>query len=134
MDMVRIAAERAAAEPAFFAHALREYRAMYGLSLRSLATRIGCNIDDVTRLALCRRPDLSAPKWREELDKIANYVHIDPQLLLQLLREVEALTVMRTVPSTSKAFPKHQPGLLAAARLRKPSARRRPKSRSDKDS
>lgn len=133
VEIVRVAAERAASEPTFFAHVLREYRAMFGLDLRSLATKLGCNIDDVTRLALCRKPDLAAPKWHEDLDKIATYVHVDSQLLLQVLREVDTLTAMRTVLATATSFPGDQPGLLAAARLRKPSARKKPKSTSDKD-
>lgn len=131
--IVRIAAERAASEPDFFAHVLREYRAMFGLDLRSLATKLGCKIDDVVRLALCRKPDLTAPKWQEDLDKIATFVHVDSQLLLQVLREVDTLTVMKTFPPTLAVFPGNQPGLLAAARVRKSRARKKPKSTLDKD-
>jgi hypothetical protein len=132
LEIVRIAAERAASEPAFFAHVLREYRAMFGLDLRSLATKLGCNIHDMTRLALCRKPDFDAPKWQEDLEQIAHFVHVDSQLLLQLLREVDTLTAMRGVPATSTTYPGDQPGLLAAARLRKPRTHKKPKSTSDK--
>ena len=131
-EILRIAAERAASEPAFFAHALREYCAMFGLDLRSLATKLGCNIHDMTRLALCRKPDFDAPKWHEALEQIAHFVHVDSQLLLQLLREVDTLTAMRAVPATSTIYPGDQPGLLAAARLRKPRTHKKPKSTSDK--
>ena len=132
VELIRIAAERAASEPAFFAHVLREYCAMFGLNQRSLATKLGCKIDDVTRLALCRKPDFDAPKWHEELEKIAHFVHIDSQLLLQLLREVDTLTVMKTLSATSTTYPGDQPGLLAAARSRKPRTHKKPKSTSDK--
>jgi hypothetical protein len=131
-EIVRIAAERAASEPAFFAHVLREYCVMFGLDLRSLATKLGCNIHDMTRLALCRKPDFDAPKWHEDLEKIAHFAHVDSQLLLQLLREVDTLTAMRAVPATSTTYPGDQPGLLAAARLRKPRTHKKPKSASDK--
>jgi hypothetical protein len=131
-EIVRIAAERAVSEPAFFAHVLREYCVMFGLDLRSLATKLGCNIQDMTRLALCRKPDFDAPKWREDLEKIAHFAHVDSQLLLQLLREVDTLTAMRAVPAASTTHPGDQPGLLAAARLRKPRAHKKPKSTSDK--
>jgi hypothetical protein len=100
-EILRIAAERAASEPAFFAHALREYCAMFGLDLRSLATKLGCNIHDMTRLALCRKPDFNTPKWNEALEQIAHFVHVDSQLLLQLLREVDTLTAMRAVRSST---------------------------------
>jgi hypothetical protein len=132
LEIVRIAAERAASEPAFFAHVLREYCAMFGLDLRSLATQLGCNIHDITRLALCRKPDFDAPKWHEDLETIAHFVHIDSQRLLQLLREVDTLTAMRAVPDTSATYPGGQPRLLAAARLRKPRIHKKPKSTSDK--
>jgi len=131
-EIVRIAAERAASEPAFFAHVLREYCVMFGLELRSLATKLGCSIHDMTRLALCRKPDFDAPKWHEDLEKIAHFAHVDSQLLLQLLREVDTLTAMRAVPATSTTYPGDQPGLLAAARLRKPRTHKKPKSASDK--
>lgn len=131
LEIVRIAAERAASEPAFFAHVLREYCAMSGLDLRSLATKLGCNIHDLTRLALCRKPDFDAPKWHEDLEKIAHFVHVDSQLLLQLLREVDTLTAMRAAPTASINYPGDQPGLLAAARLRKPRTHKKPKSTSD---
>ena len=132
MDILRLAAERAADEPSFFAYVLREYRAMFSLDQRSLARKLGCTVDDMTRLALCRKPDLSAPKWSEDLEKVANYVRVDAVLLLNILREVDSLAVMKTVPSASNAFPEPQPGLLAAARLRRPGARRKPRSKPDK--
>ena len=131
-EIVQIAAERAASEPAFFAHVLREYCAMFGLDLRSLATKLGCNIHDMTRLALCRKPDFDAQQWHEDLEKIAHFVHVDSQLLLQLLREVDTLTAMRAVPAASTTYPGDQPGLLAAARLKKPRTHKKPKSTSDK--
>lgn len=132
LEIVRIAAERAASEPTFFGHVLREYCAMFGLDLPSLATKLGCNIHDMTRLALCRKPDFDAPQWHEDLEKIAHFVHVDYQLLLQLLREVDTLTAMRAVPAASTTYPGDQAGLLAAARLRKPRTHKKPKSTSDK--
>ena len=134
IDILRFAAERAADEPSFFACALREYRDMFGLNHLSLAKKLGCTLDGMTRLALCRRPNLSAPKWREDLEKVANYVRVDAGLLLHLLREVDALTAMKTVPNTANSFPERQPGLLAAARLRRARVRKKPRSKADKSS
>jgi hypothetical protein len=117
-NVIQWAAKRAADEPRLLGHELREYRTLKDATEDDVATALECSRDALICLALCRRPDPSAPSFRADVEQIALHCGVNAQRLAVLLREVDSLRAIRQVP-----IPPHlsaaQPGLLAAARDRK---------------
>ncbi len=110
-------ARRASADAFFLGRALAEYQAMHGIDDRKLAEMLRCTIEALARLALCRRPDDQAAKFREEVQRIATFASCNAERLVQLLREVAAVASFREEGSEASSQ-----GLLMAARDRRSSA------------
>lgn len=89
---------------------LAAYQEQQRLDDASLATLLGCDVQALPRLALCRRPR-PAPHFRTDIDRIAAYVPCDPRQLAVLIRAVESWLSLRQAPSA-------QASLLLAARDR----------------
>ncbi len=64
---------------------LTTYQEQYRLDDTALAAQIGCSPEDVTHLKLCDvpRPD----HFEEDIRRIADHVHADAALLMQILSE-----------------------------------------------
>jgi hypothetical protein len=88
------AAARAEADPFFVASALAAYRALLGMGEARLAAWLGCSVENLARLALCRRPDGESAMFGEEVRRIAAYVDGDASRLANLLRTVESAKAM----------------------------------------
>lgn len=65
------------------------YKEQEGLDDEQLAQRLGCEIEAIARLALCERPR-SGPHFREDVQRIATYIHADMLQLAMLIRALEA--------------------------------------------
>jgi hypothetical protein len=109
--VVQRALQRAAADPFFLASALEAYRSLNGLDDTALADYLDCSLEDMIRLAFCRRPVTDAMTFRREVEQIAAYASVRAERLAQLLREVDSLETLRKSPTT-------KPGFLMAARDR----------------
>lgn len=109
--VVQRALQRAAADPFFLASALEAYRSLNGLEGTALADYLDCSMEDMTRLAFCRRPVTDAMAFRQEVEQIATYASVSADRLAQLLREVDSLETLRKSATT-------RPGFLMAARDR----------------
>ena len=103
-------ARRASTDAFFLGKAFAEYQAMHGIDDRKLAKMLQCNIAAVARLALCRRPDDQAAKFRQEVQRIATFTSCNAERLVQLLREVAAVASLRDEGSETSSR-----GLLVAA-------------------
>jgi hypothetical protein len=121
-DILRWAAKRAAEEPFLLAHDLREYRTLHDASEDDLASVLECSANALVCLALCRRPDPSAPSFRTDIEKIALHCGANGQKLAVVLREVDALRTIRQPLPAPVTY--GQSGLLAAARDRERKPRR----------
>jgi len=103
------AAARAEGDPFFIGFALAAYRDLAGFDDRQLGTWLGCPLQNLPRLALCRRPDGESAMFGDEVQRIARYVEVEAGRLAQLLRAVENVEAMQGAA----------PGALMAARDRK---------------
>ena len=83
-SLIRLAA-RASADPWFFGSVLAGYQRRHQLDDAGLAAVLGCDVDTLTHLRLCRRPGL-AVGWtvEEDLRTIAAACGIDPTALGQI--------------------------------------------------
>ncbi len=93
--------------PNLLAGSLNLYKEQEGLDDQRLATLLGCEIEALARLALCERPR-PAPHFREDVERIARYIHADMMQLAMLIRAAESREAFSHRPS---AVP---PALLAA--------------------
>lgn len=86
------------------------------------AARLGCSVEQIPRLALCRRPDATGARFADDVRRIAEFVNCDPVRLRDLLRETSAIDRLRGTADETDIGQ----GLLLAARDRRPDT---PKSR-----
>ena len=90
------AAARAATDRFFVASALAVYRGLVGFDEAQLAAWLSCAVEQVPRLALCRRPDGESAMFAEETQRIAEFAGVDAVRLANLLRAADNLDVLRT--------------------------------------
>ena len=114
-------AVRLRANQAYMAWALGEYGREEHLGEDEVASVLGLDPTMFTRLALCRRPDSTRPDFGQQVQQIAEYTGMDAAVLAALLRQVESVSALATLPSPAlRARPALsplalRPGLLSAA-------------------
>jgi hypothetical protein len=104
-------ARRVADDPFFLAPALAAYARSEGLSDEALAARLGCPVNQLSRLRLCRRPREEPEQFREDIARVAEAFSIDADVLAAAVRRADALAAFRDAASGDA-------GLLMAARDR----------------
>jgi hypothetical protein len=99
-------AQRVQSDPFFLAAPLARYAESQRLDDAALAARLGCDEDTLTHLRLCRNPDLMPPHFWNDVERIADRFHLDPDRLAEIVRFGQALLQARpaadapTVPGT----------------------------------
>jgi hypothetical protein len=124
-DIFELAAMRAARDPFFLGHDLREYRDISELDDEGLARFLECSKEGLMRLALCRRPDPGKASFRPDVEQIALHCGASTQKLAALVREVDAVRTMRGAPQLQAPLAQSRSALLMAARDRRLGAGRR---------
>ncbi len=111
-DTLRHAARRASRHRFFLAADLEEFRAHRGMEEVELATFLGCGPELLPKVALCRRPDPTSPRFRLDLHRVAQAFSLAPDRLVSVIREVDALRALKEASQAATA----SQGLLLAAR------------------
>lgn len=93
--------------PALLAGILALYQEQEGLSDVQLAALLHCDIESLPKLALCERPR-EAPYFRQDVERIAAYIHADVKQLANVIRAAEARAALQQRSGTTS------PTLLAA--------------------
>ncbi|MGH2496656.1 MAG: hypothetical protein ACRDIV_18300 [Ktedonobacteraceae bacterium] len=101
--LARLARER----PNLLAGPLQLYKEQEGLNNEQLAVLLKCEPEALSRLALCERPR-PAPHFREDVERIAAYIHADMLQLAMVIRAAETREALTSRPTTAR------PMLLAA--------------------
>lgn len=104
---------RARADKFFLGQSLALYQSLHRMSDKRLAKLLECSAEALGRLALCRRPDDQGARFREDVERVAVFASCSSERLLQLLREVAAITSLREAGVKASAD-----GMLMAARDR----------------
>lgn len=89
--------ERVKEDSGFMAYALDIYRRQQGLDENGLVAQLNTTLESIVRLALCKKPDPSSPKFAEQLQQIANYTAISQTLIIDVLKASEGLAAERAV-------------------------------------
>ncbi len=101
--LARLAQKR----PDLLAGPLALYKEQEGLDDQQLAALLGCAPEALLRLALCERPR-QAPHFREDVERIAHYIHANMMQLARLIRAAESREALGRKPGAIR------PTLLAA--------------------
>jgi hypothetical protein len=104
-------AQRVADAPDFLAAALAEYARSEHLEDTGLATRLGCSVETLTHLRLCRMPRAQTPLFWQDVEQIAQRFSIEADLLADVARRGQSLLQLRLGGSQTEA-----PSTLLAAR------------------
>jgi hypothetical protein len=115
-EITRRLVARLETSPEFLAFVLRRYRDAQGFDDARLAAKIGARVDDLPRIAICRRPrhDSDDPAhFRQDVESIAEEFGLDPRQLAEVVRFVDVLDAFSSAPAG-----KVSTGLLAAAKER----------------
>lgn len=106
-------ARRLAGGSFFLASALATYAQSEDLDDRGLAETLGCAVEALGPLRLCRRPRSPANLFREDVRKIAARFGVRPEILAEAVRRSDVLARLREATMEGEA------GVLMAARDRR---------------
>jgi hypothetical protein len=94
-DRLEHFARRVADDPFFLASALTEYAHSEDLDDVGLAEALGCPVEALAPLRLCRRPRPDPAGMREDTARIGGRFGIDPVILADVVRRADALSILR---------------------------------------
>jgi len=72
---------------------LDEYCRIEAMTVDQVAAFLGCSVDSLGWLALCRKP--SREHFAEDISKIAERFHIEGKKLASIMRRVDIVAVLR---------------------------------------
>ena len=110
-DALQHLAHKVASDPFFLAHPLAEFARSEQLDDFGLAARLGCRVDDLAMIRLCRAPRTDPNGFRDDLTAITTRFGLDPVALAAAVRHGQGLATLRSAPQPDGA-----PGALLAAR------------------
>ncbi|KFA90306.1 hypothetical protein [Archangium violaceum] len=93
-------------------YVFEKYREYESKSAEALAEELGCSLETLAWLSLCRRP--SQEHFAEHLEQIGNRFEVEPHLLAAVIRHVEVLD--RLPPSRGAQEEEGEVTVLLAAR------------------
>ena len=115
-DALESLARRVAGDPFFLAAPLARYAERHGLDDVALAASLGCAPALLTDLRLCRNPHPEAPRFWQDVERIATHFGLDAGRLAAAVRFGQGLLHL----SQQGADAADAPGFLMAARDEEP--------------
>lgn len=112
-EWLELAARRSKREAWMLGHAFEKYRQLEGMSEEGLAKELGCSVETLNWMALCRRPE--GDHFNEQATAIAERHGVDDYLLLQVLGRLKVVEVFQESSADGSA---QQGGMLMAAQDR----------------
>ncbi len=91
-DWLETAARRSAYEAWTLGHVFTRYRELEGRSHEDLAKALGCTLEVLHWLSLCRRP--TGETFTEQVFVLAKRFEVDPLRLSEVLRRVEVMDAL----------------------------------------
>jgi hypothetical protein len=109
------AVSSARGNPFFMGHALAQYETLHKIESDRLAEWLGCTSEAFAHLALCRKPNDTEDRFRNDVRRIAEYIDCEADKLVRLLRDVASISAFK------EEIPPEEGGFLMAARDRRES-------------
>lgn len=104
-------AQRLANAPDFLASAMAEYARSERLDEAGLAALLGCSVETLTHLRLCRMPRAQAPLFWQDVEQIAHRFAVSAEVVAEVVRRGQSLFHLRAAGDK-----KDELNLLMAAR------------------
>lgn len=82
-------------DPYFLASAMEDYAGSEGLDGAGLASALGCRVEELGPLGLCRRPRPGREWFADDVRRIAGRFRLAEDRLAEVVRRSEALIAMR---------------------------------------
>jgi hypothetical protein len=98
-DPLEHMARRAEGWPDFLAWALAEYARWEGLDDSALAAKLGCAVEALVPLRLCRLPDDDPAGFQRDVDALAAGFGIDGDVLASVVRRARSGVRFRQAPA-----------------------------------
>jgi transcriptional regulator with XRE-family HTH domain len=108
------AARRSQSETWMLGHTFERYRELEGCSLEELAKELGCTMEALHWLSLCRHPE--GQDFNEQAAAIANHFAVELLPLVQVLRRVEVMNALSRQEGAGELT--EEPSMQLAARDR----------------
>jgi len=86
---------RASKDIFFLGHIIARYKSIHRMDDEKLAEYLNCRPTNIRRLILCRMPNDQEERFQIDVQRIADFVHCDADKLMKLIREVNALEVLK---------------------------------------
>jgi hypothetical protein len=102
-ELWKRAASRAASDRFFLASSLAQYQTTHGMSDAQLALALGCTVEDLRRLGLCRCPDTRSTGFSNEVGQIAARFQIKPDALAGIIRFASFAQALQTTTRLTAA-------------------------------
>ena len=106
-------ARRVADDPFFLAAPVSRYQRAEGVDEAALAARLRCPVETLTHVRLCRNPFPDAPRFWQDVQKIAARFDLDAKALAEIVRYGQSLL---RVQGRGAAGTTNPSGFLMAAR------------------
>jgi hypothetical protein len=103
-EPLEVLAKRAEGEPFFLGHALAALAAGEKLDDPGLAARLGCPVENLTMLRLCRAPDPGMPEFWDDVTQIAERFGIDPRRLAEAVKRGRVILRLRVAEGAGGGF------------------------------
>src|SRR5437867_9879532 len=88
-------AVRMESDPFFLACPLRLFAQSKGLDDSQLATRLGCSMETLLHLRLCRAPAADSSRFLKDIERIAETYQVDSEELADAVRHGQAIWQFR---------------------------------------
>jgi hypothetical protein len=95
-EWLKTAARRSAHEDWMLGHVFEKYRTLEDRSPEELSAELGCSLEVLQWLSLCRRPE--GEKFTEHVLAIAKRFALEPLRLVSVLRRVEVVDALSARP------------------------------------
>lgn len=110
-DRITLFARRLREDRYFLSSAMQDYASSERLDGARLAVVLGCGVDDLGPLGLCRRPRPGPDTFGDDVQRIARRFGVSADRLAEMVRRSDALIALRDAESED---------VMAAARDRPP--------------
>jgi len=108
-------ATKAAKSEFFLARVFKDYEKLENINMLGLARYLECNLETLTRLALCRRPTSDDPsRFKSDIKQISQHFNIDADKLASLVRYADTMKGFTESPQLTEQISEH--GVLLTAR------------------
>lgn len=108
---LKVAAQHSGQHTWTLGYVFEQYRKYEGKSAEELAEDLGCSLETLEWLSLCRRP--SEERFAEHLELIEKRFAVEPHRLAAVVRHVEVLDVL---PASQEQEEEGEQSFLLAAR------------------